>query len=38
VIIPQKDIKKYKSEIEIDIFSNGKKIDEIETNFIAPPN
>lgn len=38
VIIPQKDIKKYKSEIEIDIYSNGKKIDEIKTNFIAPPN
>lgn len=38
VIIPQKDIKKYKSEIEIDIYSYGKKIDEIKTNFIAPPN
>jgi len=38
VIRPQKDIKKYKSEIEIEIFSNGKKIDEVKTNFIAPPN
>jgi cytochrome c oxidase accessory protein FixG len=38
LIIPQKDIEEYKSEIEIDIFSNGKKIDEIKTNFIAPPN
>jgi len=37
VIRPQKDIEKYKSEIEIEIFSNGKKIDEIKTNFIAPP-
>jgi cytochrome c oxidase accessory protein FixG len=38
VIRPQKDIEKYKSEIEIEIFSNGKKIDEVKTNFIAPPN
>jgi len=38
VIRPQKDIEKYKSEIELEIFSNGKKIDEIKTNFIAPPN
>jgi len=38
VIRPQKDIEKYKSEIEIKIFSNGKKIDEVKTNFIAPPN
>lgn len=38
VIIPQKDIKKYKSEIALDIYSKGKKIEEIKTNFIAPPN
>jgi cytochrome c oxidase accessory protein FixG len=38
VIRPQKDIEKYKSEIELEIFSNGKKIDEVKTNFIAPPN
>ena len=38
IIRPQKDIEKYKSEIELEIFSNGKKIDEVKTNFIAPPN
>jgi hypothetical protein len=38
VIKDQKDIEKYKSEIEIEVFSNGKKIDEVKTNFIAPPN
>lgn len=38
VIRPQKDIEKYKSEIEIEIFANGKKIDKVKTNFIAPPN
>lgn len=38
VIRPQKSIHKYKSNIEIEIFSNGEEIDEINTNFIAPPN
>lgn len=38
VLMSQKDVKKYKTEIEIDIFSNGEKIDKIKTNFIAPPN
>ncbi len=38
VIRPQKSIHKYKSKIEIEIFSNGEEIDEINTNFIAPPN
>jgi hypothetical protein len=38
VIRAQKDIEKYKSEIELEIFSAGKKIDEVKTNFIAPPN
>ena len=38
VIRAQKDIEKYKSEIELEIFSAGNKIDEVKTNFIAPPN
>jgi cytochrome c oxidase accessory protein FixG len=38
VIKPQKGISKYKSKIEIQILANGKQVDEIHTNFIAPPN
>lgn len=38
VIRPQKDISKYKSEIGIQILSNGKVVEKIKTNFIAPPN
>lgn len=38
VIRPQKGISKYKSEIGIQVLSDGKLIDEIKTNFIAPPN
>lgn len=38
VITPQKNVKKYKSEIGIQVFSEGKLIEEINTNFIAPPN
>lgn len=38
VIRPQMDIDKYKSEITIQVLSGGQLIDEINTNFIAPPN
>ncbi len=38
VIRPQKSVDKYKSEIGIEIWSEGKLIDKIKTNFIAPPN
>jgi hypothetical protein len=38
VIRPQKRVNKYKSEIEIEIWSEGKFVDKIETNFIAPPS
>ena len=38
VLKPQKTVEKYKSEIEIEIWSDGKLIDKIKTNFIAPPN
>jgi len=38
VIRPQKSVDKYKSEIVIEIWSEGKLIDKIKTNFIAPPN
>lgn len=38
IILPQSQIKKYKSEITLDIVSNGKVISQAETTFIAPPN
>ena len=38
VFRPQKSVDKYKSEIGIEIWSEGKLIDKIKTNFIAPPN
>lgn len=38
VIRPQKAIKAYKSDIELDIISEGVLLDKIETTFIAPPN
>ncbi len=38
IIRPQKGISKYKSEIGLRVFSDGKLIDELNTNFIAPPN
>lgn len=37
VIRPQKEISKYKSEIGLKVISDGKLIDELNTNFIAPP-
>jgi polyferredoxin len=37
VIRSQKRVDKYKSEIEIEIWSDGKFVDKIKTNFIAPP-
>jgi cytochrome c oxidase accessory protein FixG len=38
VIRSQKRVNKYKSEIEIEIWSEGKFVDKIKTNFIAPPS
>ena len=38
VIRPQKGISKYKSEIGLRVISDGKLIEELYTNFIAPPN
>ncbi|KAA8486649.1 cytochrome c oxidase accessory protein FixG [Arcticibacter tournemirensis] len=38
VIRPQKAIKAYKSDIELDVISEGVLLDKIETTFIAPPN
>jgi cytochrome c oxidase accessory protein FixG len=37
VIRSQKRVNKYKSEIVIEIWSEGKLVDKIKTNFIAPP-
>lgn len=38
VILPQRSIRKYKSDISFKLISNGKEIDHFETTFIAPPN
>ena len=38
VILPQSEIKQYKSEIKFKLEANGKIIDRFETTFIAPPN
>lgn len=38
VILPQRYIHKYKSDISFKLISNGKEIDHFETTFIAPPN
>ena len=38
IIRPQSQIKKYKSEISLNVIENGKVISEAETTFIAPPN
>lgn len=37
VLRSQKSVGKYKSEIGIEIWSEGKLVDKIKTNFIAPP-
>lgn len=38
IIRPQKGVEKYKSDIELNIFSGQKIIETLETTFIAPPN
>lgn len=38
VIRPQAEIMKYKSEIELNVFSEGKLLQKTSTTFIAPPN
>jgi mannose-1-phosphate guanylyltransferase len=38
VLKPQKSVRKYKSEIGLEIWSEGKLVDKIKTNFIAPPS
>lgn len=35
---PQQDIEKYKSDIKLQVLSEGRVIENIETTFIAPPN
>lgn len=37
VVLPQKEIKSYKTLIGFKLVSNGKVIDKFETTFIAPP-
>lgn len=36
VILDKKDIKQRKTILEISVYSNGKKIKELKTNFLAP--
>ena len=38
IIRPQKEIEKYKSDVELNVLSNGKIVEELSTTFIAPPN
>lgn len=38
VILPQRSIQQYKSDIGFKLLSDGKEIDHFETTFIAPPN
>jgi cytochrome c oxidase accessory protein FixG len=38
VLMPQNDVKKFKSEIKFKLLSGGKVIDKFGTTFIAPPN
>ena len=36
VVLPAKTITDRKTEIHIGLYGNGKKIDEIKTNFLGP--
>lgn len=38
IILPQKSIQQYKSNIGFKLLSDGKEVDHFETTFIAPPN
>jgi cytochrome c oxidase accessory protein FixG len=38
VLMPQNEVKKFKSEIKFTLLSGGKVIDKFGTTFIAPPN
>ncbi|MGV3509428.1 MAG: FixG Ig-like domain-containing protein, partial [Sphingobacteriaceae bacterium] len=38
IIRPQKEIEKYKSDVELNVLTNGKIVEELSTTFIAPPN
>ena len=38
VIMPQQQIKQYKTEISFKLLSKGKVVDRFNTTFIAPPN
>lgn len=38
VLMPQNEVKKFKSEIKFKLLSGGKVIDKFGTTFIAPPN
>lgn len=38
LIIPKSEIKKTKTKVKFEVYSNGKKIDKTETNFLGPNN
>lgn len=38
VILPQKELKQYKSTLQFKLIANGEVIDRFETTFIGPPN
>ncbi len=37
LIIQNKDVEKYKSNVRVDVISAGKKVETLKTTFIAPP-
>ena len=38
LIIPKSEIKKTKTKVKFEVYSNGKRIDKTETNFLGPNN
>lgn len=37
LVIANKDVSKYKSDVKLVIYSEGKKVESLKTTFIAPP-
>jgi hypothetical protein len=36
ISLPLSDVKQMKTPLKIDVISNGKKLDEVQTTFIGP--
>jgi cytochrome c oxidase accessory protein FixG len=37
LVIHNKDVEKYKTNVQVDVISDGKKVETLKTTFIAPP-